>query len=71
MENGRFEFDVSRVPPFTLVFTTSGDFQSPLERKWMPEDVNDFAIAIQFYEEESLFDANLFKNSLKVYLKTL
>ncbi len=63
MKNGRFEFDV---PPFSLVFTTPGDFQSPLERKWMPEDVNDFATAIQFYEKENQFDANIFKNSLKV-----
>ena len=42
---------------------------SPLHRNVeTPEDVNDFATAIQFYEEENQFDANLFKNSLKVYI---
>ena len=66
VESGQFDFiNEGRTPSFKLSFHGSGDTASKFV--WDPEDVHDFAMAVQFYEKgEGERNAEIFRHSIKV-----
>ena len=66
VENGRFIFSaIDTNPSFTLFFHNTGE--EGMEISWTPEEVQDFAVAVQFNQKGGdEHNALLFRLSIKV-----